>query len=279
MNHGLIPYIGGKHRIANKLAGIITATGADVVVDIFGGSAAVLLAVTDGKIQKRVYNDIDGDLVNLFQVVADRQLRRDLFSILRWTPPSRAIFEADHARYVSNKFSFSAIEDPVQRARASFYKHMFAFGGKIRNGGFSVSVKDAYQIKEVGRYRNTLKRLVRVGEFFRNTVIENRHYSEVIKSYGSKPNVTLFADPPYFGTEIYYSHPFGTADHVFLAEHLSSCSAAAVVTYYDAPIIRELYPEPLWEWTSISATKNAQLLRGNKGKTDEWVIVKAAKAS
>lgn len=276
MNHGLIPYIGGKHRLAKRLAEIIVGTGADTVVDVFAGSAAVLLAVTDSGIKKRVYNDIDRDLVNLFRVVADREQRRALFQLLRWTPPARAIFEEDHVRYVAGGFSFCAIADPVQRARATFYRHMFSFGGKVRSGGFSVSIKDEYHIKEVGRYRNTLKRLVRAGEFFRTTVIENQHYSDLIRFYGRRSEVCLFCDPPYLGTEDCYSHRFKGADHVFLAEQLNACKAAVVITYYDSPILRELYSPPIWTWTSIQATKNSQLLRGNKAKTDEWVITKKA---
>lgn len=271
MNHGIIPYIGGKHRLANTLAGFLQATGADCMVDVFGGSAAVLLA---SGFNKRVYNDLDGDLVNLFRVMADPETRRLLIRRIRWQPPSRSIFAALRRDYLAGAMSFKNVESKVNRAFNTFYLHMFSFGGKTRSGGLSVSVRDRFDIKEVGRYRNSLRRLARIGEFFRSTVIEHQHYSETISFYGSKDNCVLFVDPPYVGTENYYSVPFCQADHVFLAHQLAGAAASVVVTYYDMPMIRDLYPASAWEWTGIQATKNSSLTRGNKVTTEEYVIVK-----
>lgn len=275
MNHGLIPYIGGKHRLANEIARHLQATGADCLVDVFGGSAAVLLAAG---FNKRVYADADGDLVNLFRVVADRARRAELTKRIRWTPPSRLVFDRLREDYLRGGLSMKGIEDPVQRAFATFYLHMFSFGGKTRSGGMSVSVRDRFDIKEVGRYRNSLRRLVRIGEFFRGTMIEHQHYSETISFYGSKDNVVLFCDPPYLGTENYYSVSFSRADHVFLAHQLAGAQAAVVLTYYDEPMIRDLYPADRWTWHGVQATKNSALVHGNKVQTTEFVIVKRGAA-
>lgn len=275
---GLIPYIGGKHRIAKRLAEFCRAMGADLVVDVFGGSAAVSLACAGAGFHKRIYNDIDGDLVNLFRVISDRAQRRELLRLLRWTPPSRQVFRDDYQVYLRGAFSFRNINCPVQRARATFYRHHFSFGGKVKCGGFSISVLDRHGVKEAVRYRNAMRRLAAIGEFFRDTVIEQLHFAELITLYGDKPNCVLFVDPPYFGTEQYYSQPFGTGDHVFLANQLAGCRAAVVATYYDAPLIRELYPEPTWNWSHIQATKNSQFRGGQKAKTLEFVITKPSTA-
>lgn len=273
MNHGLIPYIGGKHRLASRLVEICAATGADTFVDVFGGSAAVMLAAV-GKFKKLIYNDIDGDLVNLFRVVAADKNRRELFRILRWLPPSRKIFNDDHEKYIAGGFSFASCSDPVERARRTFYRHCFAFGGKVRSGGFATSTADAYHIKEVARYRNSLQKLVRVGDLFRNVLIENLHYSELLRLHGRNRECVLFIDPPYHGTEDCYSRTFGPGDHTFLAEQLISIPAPAVCTYYDTPLIRSLYPNSHWNWQGIQATKNSCLMKGNKTITTEMVITK-----
>jgi DNA adenine methylase len=273
MNHGLIPYIGGKHRLANRLVEICAGAGADTFVDVFGGSAAVMLAAA-GKFSKLIYNDIDGDLVNLFRVISDDKNRRELFRILRWLPPSRKIFNDDHEKYVSGGFSFAACADPVERARRTFYRHLFAFGGKVRCGGFAISTGDENRIKEVSRYRNTLRKLVKVGDIFRAAMIENLHYSELIRIHGRNKAHILYIDPPYHGTEDCYSRSFSAGDHTFLAEQLASAPAPVVCTYYDTPLIRSLYPESCWTWQSIAATKNSCLTRGNKVITSEFVITK-----
>jgi DNA adenine methylase len=246
------------------------------VVDVFGGSGSVILA---SGFNKRVYNDLDGDLVNLFRVVADRTQRRTLMQKIRWTPLSREVFDQIRDVYRKGGLSFRAIENQVDRAFSTFYLHMLSFGGKTRSGGLSVSVGDRYDIKEVGRYRNSLRKMVKVGEFFRRTVIEHLHYSEVISIYGDKPNCVLFIDPPYLGTENYYSVPFSKADHVFLANQLAGSRSKVVVTYYDEPLIRNLYPESLWTWTGITATKNSALRAGNKTITKEFLLVKKGAAA
>jgi DNA adenine methylase len=64
----IIRYLGSKNRMAPLIAERLHATGRDTLVDVFGGSAAVTL---NTGFQKRIYNDIDGDLVNLFRVLAD----------------------------------------------------------------------------------------------------------------------------------------------------------------------------------------------------------------
>ena len=273
MNHGLIPYVGGKHRLADRLVERCAATGAATFVDVFGGSASVLIAAA-GKFKRLIYNDVDGDLVNLFRIISDPAKRVQLFRLLRWLPPSRRVFEDDHRLYVASGFSFCQVADPVERARRTFYKHAFAFGGKVRSGGFAVSTGDRERVKEVLRYRNMLRKLARIGALFRGVVIENLHYSEAIRIHGRRSDAVLFIDPPYFGSENYYSRSFGAGDHTFLAEQLASCSAHAVCTYYDAPSIRALYPGDCWIWDSIQATKNSAFTRGNKAVTDEFVITK-----
>lgn len=273
MNHGLIPYVGGKHRMAKRLVERCAGTGADTFVDVFGGSASVTLAAVE-RFGKVIYNDVDGDLVNLFRVISDPRKRQELFRLLRWLPPSRRVFDDDRATYVAGGNSFHRVEDAVERARKTFYRHAFAFGGKVRSGGFAISTGDPTRIKEVTRYRNMLRKLGRIGEVFRKVVIENLHYSELIRIHGRRDDAVLFLDPPYYGTEDYYSRSFTLGDHTFLAEQVTSARARAVMTYYDAPALRELYPEAQWEWVSIQATKNSSFTRGNKALTDEFVITK-----
>jgi site-specific DNA-adenine methylase len=121
-----------------------------------------------------------------------------------------------------------------------------------------------------------LRKLAKVGALFRGAVIEHLHFSELIRIWGCRKNAILFVDPPYHGTEGYYSRSFARGDHVFLAEQLSSTKAAVVCTYYRTPLIQALYPETHWSWQSIAGTKNCCLSHGNKVVTDEWVIIRKA---
>jgi DNA adenine methylase len=267
----LIPYIGGKHRIAVKLAAFLRSTGADTVVDVFGGSAAVLL---NSGFRKRVYNDADGDLVNLMRVIASDYQRPRLLRMIRLVPASRRIFEDHYREYIGNNFSFAHVTCPVERAFRTFYRHQFAFGGKARTGGFTLSCGGRPEIKEVQRYRNGVRRIAGLGNFFRETAIECMDYQECISCYGRRHNIVLFVDPPYYGKENYYSHRFRRADHVWLANQLATTAAAVCCTYYDNPMIRELYPEDQWTWTPIQNVKNSQRHGAQKQNATDYVLMK-----
>jgi DNA adenine methylase len=257
--------------MAREIAMRLHATGADTLVDVFGGSAAVTL---NAGFAKRVWNDSSADLATLFRCLANPASRTDLLQRLTWTPVCRRIFTDDYAIYLRGGFSFSLLTDPVERSRATLYRQLLSWGGKGRSGGFSAGTGDRKAIKEVLRYQNVLAKLDAIGEFFRGTCIENLDYQDAVRLYGAKPNCVLFCDPPYDGTELYYSQAFGRADHVFLAHLLSAAPAPCVCTYYDSPLIRELYPRNRWTWETVVATRNSQLRKGNKAKTEEVILTK-----
>lgn len=270
----LIPYIGGKHRIALQLGAILRATGADTLVDVFGGSAAVLL---NSGFKKRVYNDADSDLVNLMRVIADDDARPRLLRKIRLTPSSRKIFEDHYAEYRANNFSFAHIHDTAERAFRTFYRHQFAFGGKTRTGGFTLSCAGRQEIKELQRYRNAIRKIAALAAFFRATAIECKDFQDCISIYGRRANIVLFVDPPYVGKELYYSHVLDFSSHTFLAHQLATVKAHVVCTYYDNPIIRNLYPETLWNWTPIQNVKNSQRNGSQKINATDWVLTKKAR--
>ena len=261
----VMPYIGGKHRLAKEIAVRLHAPGVDTLIEVFGGSAAVML---NAGFKKRVYNDIDSDIVNVFRMIADDGKCRSLIRRLECMPPSRAVFEECHNL---------AKCDDVERAARVLYKQLWSFGGKGSCGGFSVSVGDRWGIKEVARYSSLIHRLESFCGFFHETVIECMDYQNLISAYGQKSNLVLFCDPPYLGTERYYNAAgFNTWHHWNMAQMLNSVDAHVVLTYYDAPLLRGLYPESLWQWECVVATKNCQFRSGNKQKVNEFIISKRA---
>ena len=271
----LFPYIGGKHRmartIARELQDLALTYNVDTLVDVFGGSAAVLL---NSGFTKRIYNDISEDLVMLFKVIASPILRRALLQILKWTPPSRQIFKEDYEIYLKGGLSFREIKEPVLRARAVLYRQMFVFGGKPRSGGFCVSTLDRRVIKEVNRYGTVLRKLNKIGDFFTDTVIECLDFRELIRTYGSRKNVIFFCDPPYPETQIYYAHRFSQANHAVLAHLLSCCSAKVVCTFYENNLIRQLYPAEKWNYRTFTATTNCRMSKRHKKKMTELILTR-----
>jgi site-specific DNA-adenine methylase len=164
------------------------------------------------------------------------------------------------------------------RAAAFFYRSAFAFGGKIRNGGFAATLSDRAGCKEINRYRSVLRRMAKLREWWQGTVIEHLDFGELIEAYANRQGALLFCNPPYYGTERHYSRHFPRMDHERLADSLNSKPCAAVVTYYDTPEIRSLYPESRWERLFLDSTNNIQRGCGKKGRVSELVLIRRFRA-
>ena len=245
--------IGSKYRIVRVISQALHSTGKTLLVDVFGGSGAVTM---NAGFQKRVFNDANEDIVNFYRVLRDDAQRRQLLRMLRSLPQSRAEYDRYHQIYFRGGWSFASLP-PVERAAAMFFKAVYSYGAKYRNGGFSVSANDRNSVKENKTYWSRLRNFAELAAFWRETVIECCDYQECIRTYGRRKNVVLYCDPPYFGTETYYSKQFQRWDHHFLSEQLNGCVAPSVVSYYEFDGMEELYSQDRWDWIEIEATKNS----------------------
>lgn len=63
-----IPWVGGKSRLAKKIISMFP-DNFDRYIEVFGGGGSVLFA-KDKHAPLEVYNDINGQLVNLFRALA-----------------------------------------------------------------------------------------------------------------------------------------------------------------------------------------------------------------
>lgn len=126
MHHPIIPWIGGKRRLAKHLLPMFPARG---YVEPFCGAAALFFLKEPAKAE--VINDINGELINLYRVVQHhleefvRQFKyaplvsRQVWQWLQATPP--------------------ATLTDIQRAARFFYLQKLGFGGKVEGRSFGTS--------------------------------------------------------------------------------------------------------------------------------------------
>lgn len=212
-----------------------------VYVEPFAGAASVLLRKP--RSYAEVYNDLDGEVCNLFRVLRDEDLAPKLAEQLRLTPFARDEFLG----------AYAPCEDHVERARRTVVRSFMGFGTTtLRHSrtGFRSKGLRAGQPPQVD-WTNYPAHIHKLTDRLRGVVIENRPASELI-AHQDGPEVLFYVDPPYVhdtrsaiktgshaGTA--YRHEMTDADHEALAEQLRAVSGMVVLSGYHSALYDALY--------------------------------------
>ncbi|RLG02027.1 MAG: hypothetical protein DRN49_00110 [Thaumarchaeota archaeon] len=173
-------YYGGKFYLLPYLLKAVPKH--HCYVEVFGGGGYLLLNKKRSKVE--VYNDINGDVVNLFRVLRDNG--DQLIRRLKYTPYSRQLLGE-----IKAKTEFS---DDIERAWAYFILLNQTFNARGRKSGFAYA--------RVKNHANIFKRLVdnleQVVERLRGVVIECLDWKECMERYESE-NTFAYCLPPETG--------------------------------------------------------------------------------
>lgn len=216
--NSFIKRIGGKKQLREKIVQRFPEKF-NAYVEVFGGAGWVLF-YRDKHANKEVYNDIDSNLVNLFRCV--KYHPEELKKQLNYTLISRENFLLSRERMKEAGYT------DIQCA-AMFYELVKnAYGSGNSFGCNSTNI-----VSNIDLFDDVHKRLSRV-------VIEHKNFDDLIKTY-DRSDTLFYLDPPYYGTEHYYSGEFGEADHIALRDILKCIKGKFLLSYNDHPYIRELY--------------------------------------
>lgn len=239
--NSFIGWIGGKKLLREE---IVKRFPSQIgrYIEVFGGAAWVLFH-RDKHAELEVYNDYNSELVNLFRCVKCHcpEVQRELSYILN----SREVFEDFKAQYKVRG------QTDIQRAARFFILIKTSYGSSYRTYG--CSKKDVSMM--VDYLTQIQKRLAKV-------VIENKSYENVIEVY-NRPDALFYVDPPYYGTEKYYSAEFGPEDHENLKKVLAEITGKFILSYNDCQYIRDLYRD-----FNIEALNRNHNLVGRYGHVD-----------
>ena len=215
---------------------------------MFGGAGWVLFAKEYNSKQLEVYNDLNGDLVNLYRCVKyhAQEVQRECEFLLN----SREIF----LNY-KEQMNINGLTD-IQRAARFLNIIKVSFGADGRTYG-----KNAKNISySVNMLPEISKRLNRV-------VIENKSYDNLIKVY-DRNNALFYLDPAYYNTEIYNGDLFDEEDHVKLRDILKDIKGKFILSYNDCAFIRELYSDFYIE----EVERNNNLVKDGDSRYKELII-------
>lgn len=221
MNHSVFAYPGNKSSLADWVCDHLTEHRC--YVEVFGGAAGVLANKPES--YNEVYNDIDEDLVQFFDVLRERGA--ELTEWLQQLPYARQKYDSWADRWYSEGWR---PEDPIKRAGVFFFLRSTSFGGTYQYpGGFAISSSR----NQARTYAGQVDRLEEFAQRFRNVVVENRDWKDVVESYDSAETL-FYLDPPYYDTRCRYRHGH-EFDHEELASTLDGIDGEWLVSYGELP--------------------------------------------
>ena len=206
----------------------------------FGGSAAVLINRAPSPVE--TYNDMDGEVVNFFRVLRDKQ-QDELVQKIALTPFSREEFflavEKNGAPPVSD----------LERARLFYIRARQARTGLAQTASLGrwancKNTSRAGMSGVVSRWLGGVEHLPEIAMRLLRVQIENRPAIDVIKLYDDEKTL-FYCDPPYphgaRGDSKAYGFEMSDEEHRELASILSACRGSVAVSGYRCSLMEELY--------------------------------------
>lgn len=239
----VLRYHGGKWNLAPWIISNFPAHR--VYTETFGGAASVLMQKP--RSYGEVYNDLDGEVCNLFRVLRDPAQGRELKRVLELTPFARSEFDA----------SYLPDGDPVEQARRTVIRSFMGFGSVAASGrltGFRANANRSgtTPAHDWAHFPNAL---ITMTARLQGVVIENRPAAQIMKQHDGLDTLH-YVDPPYphstrTGTAQYdriYRFEMKDDDHRFLAETLRTLDGMVVLSGYPCDLYdHELYSD--WQRT------------------------------
>jgi len=236
-----------------------------VYVEPFGGAASVLLRKE--RSYAEVYNDLDDEVVNLFNVLRSDKAE-DLVEALRLTAFARIEF----------KDAYEDTTDPVENARRLITRAFQGFGSNAHNKRWQTGFRansNRSGTTPARDWRNYPDQLAFTIDRLRGVTVEHRDAMEVMQAHDGAETLH-YVDPPYMpetrdkGHD--YNHELTKQDHADLLEFLKTLKGMVVLSGYP----HSEYDDALEGWERI---ERKALADGARARTEVLWINPAAWAA
>lgn len=219
----IIPWLGGKRRLADKLIPLFPPH--ECYVEVFAGGAALyFLRPVPAPVE--VLNDINGELINLYRVVQHHL--EEFVRQFKWALTSRQVFKW------MQETKPGTLTD-IQRAARFFYLQHHAFGGKVDGQNFGTATTGpAINLLRIEENLSAAHLRLAGG-----TYVENLPWYEVMQRY-DRSHTFFYCDPPYWQTEG-YGVPFDFDQYEKLANIMRACKGKVMVSINDHADIRKCF--------------------------------------
>lgn len=247
--NSFISWIGGKKLLRKKiLEQFPDPDSFNRYIEVFGGAGWVLFA-SDKHAPMEVFNDANGELINLYRIVKHHP--EALQKELEWLLMSREQFFDELNRNTRGMTD-------IQRAARFYCMIKQSFGADCKS--FGVRTRDMQKAADY---------LKEVSDRLNRVVVENQDFERLIKTY-DRPDALFYLDPPYYEAEKYYPDRFNSEDHERLRNCLNGIKGKFVLSYNDCLQIRELYEG----YTLIEVDRADSLVNKRESRRYKELIIK-----
>ena len=222
--NSFMAWVGGKKALRDEILARFPRNYKRYI-EVFGGAGWVLFHKPPGN-DFEVFNDFNGNLVNLYRCV--REQPEALRNELRYMLNSRLDFE-----YMKGMLHSRAVLPDVRRA--AYYYALIRYSYAAGTSTFGSQPHAMW---------NNFPLIESAAGRLQKVVIENKDCVKLIRQY-DRPESFFYCDPPYYNADQYYEAVSSDGfDHAGLADALLGIKGKFLLSYNDCPEIRALYDRP-----------------------------------
>lgn len=211
-------YPGSKARCVKDIVPHLPVR--DTYIEVFGGSAAVLLARQKSKLE--VYNDRWAGVVAFFRCIQNQEKAEALVQKFEWCLHSREEF-------IFNRETWQNIGDDVERAARWLYIQHYSFAGIGKYFGRATTTPTPTVIL-VDKLREEWKPL---HYRMKSVIVENQDWRPMMVDFDA-PGAVFYLDPPYLNTAPQaYNEIMQSRDHIVMLERIFNMQAFVAVSSYE----------------------------------------------
>lgn len=250
--NSFMAWVGGKKALRDEILARFPRNYKRYI-EVFGGAGWVLFHKPPGN-DFEVFNDFNGNLVNLYRCV--REQPEALRNELRYMLNSRLDFE-----YMKGMLHSQAVLPDVRRA--AYYYALIRYSYAAGTSTFGSQPHAMW---------NNFPLIESAAGRLQKVVIENKDCVKLIRQY-DRPESFFYCDPPYYNADQYYEAVSSDGfDHAGLADALLGIKGKFLLSYNDCPEIRALYDRPGIVVEGISRLSNIAQRYENGKRYPELLI-------
>ena len=231
-------------------------------VEVFGGSGYMSQTVSRAVFGNIIYNDVNDMLTTLYRHVKEHP--EQLAMILTLLPYSRAYY-----RIVTDLLKTCRDFGSLVAAALIFYAYNSSYAGKVGKG-FAYSI--APTKNEARELRTRAWAILKYAEAWKDIIVENLDFRDVIKRYDSERTV-FYLDPPYVDrSEDYYGTPFTANDLRDLAAVLTRIRGRFLLKldYKTYELVSDMLTKDIYVVEVVERTRHMKKVKG--GQRDRWLL-------